>query len=127
MISNMSNGGKALTVVALSSIPKSTLPASTKSNSTPSAHIDSSPSPFIGVTAAKLLDVELEKECWQILARDWYLLGLVDTPSIGKLHHHLGLLSRDVESEEIHGVYHFVKRYIYLFVLNIVLISHSVV
>jgi protein SMG6 len=127
MISNTSNGGEALTLVALSSIPKSTSSASTKSNSNPSAHIDGSPSPSVGVAAAKLLDVEPEKEHWRILARDWYSLGLADTPGVGKLHHHLGLLSRDVESEEMRGVYHFVKRYVYLFVLNIVLISHGLV
>jgi hypothetical protein len=26
------------------------------------------------------------------------------------LHHHLGLLSREAEGEELRGVYHFVKR-----------------
>ena len=31
---------------------------------------------------------------------------------MGKLHHHLGLpLSREVEGEELRGVYHLVKRY----------------
>jgi protein SMG6 len=127
MINNTSNGGEALAVVALSSMPKSASPASTKTNSTPSARIDHSPSPSVGVAAAKLLDVEPEKERWRMIARDWYSLGLADTPGIGKLQHHLGLLSRDVESEEMRGVYHFVKRYVLLFVLNIVLICHCVV
>ena len=28
-----------------------------------------------------------------------------------KLHHHLGLLSREKDGEELRAVYHFVKRY----------------
>jgi hypothetical protein len=31
-------------------------------------------------------------------------------PGGGKLHHHLGPLSREPEGEELRGVYHFVKR-----------------
>ena len=83
-----------------------------KSNSdVPAARIDESPSPSVGLAAARLLDVEPEKERWRGIARDWYAAGLVDTPGTGKLHHHLGLLSREVEGEELRGVYHFVKRF----------------
>ena len=42
---------------------------------------------------------------------------IAEQPGTGKLHHHLGLLSREVEGEELRGVYHFIKRYfrIYFF------------
>lgn len=79
----------------------------------PAARIDDSPSPSIGVAAARLLDVEPEKERWRNIARDWYGAGLAEQPGTGKLHHHLGLLSREVDGEELRGVYHFVKRYVF--------------
>ncbi|KAF8964027.1 hypothetical protein BDZ97DRAFT_1904591 [Flammula alnicola] len=75
----------------------------------PAARIDDSPSPSIGVAAARLMDVEPEKERWRNIARDWYGAGLAEQPGTGKLHHHLGLLSREVDGEELRGVYHFVK------------------
>ncbi|PPR08027.1 hypothetical protein CVT24_010868 [Panaeolus cyanescens] len=75
----------------------------------PAARIDDSPSPSIGLAAARLLDVEPEKERWRNIARDWYGTGLTDQPGTGKLHHHLGLLSREAEGEELRAVYHFVK------------------
>ena|SRR5208282_4773588 len=77
----------------------------------PAARIDDSPSPSIGVAATRLLEVEPEKERWRNIARDWYAAGIAEQPGTGKLHHHLGLLSREVEGEELRGVYHFVKRY----------------
>ena len=79
----------------------------------PAARIDDSPSPSIGIAAARLLEVEPEKERWRNIARDWYAAGIAEQPGTGKLHHHLGLLSREVEGEELRGVYHFVKRYFY--------------
>ncbi|KAF9483772.1 hypothetical protein BDN70DRAFT_904058 [Pholiota conissans] len=85
-------------------------PGSAKSVSDfPAARIDDSPSPSIGVAAARLLELEPEKERWRNVARDWYGLGLAEQPGTGKLHHHLGLLSREVDGEELRGVYHFVK------------------
>jgi protein SMG6 len=57
-----------------------------------------------------LLEVEPEKERWRNIAGDWYAAGIAE-PGTGKLHHHLGLLSREVEGKELPGVYHFVKRY----------------
>lgn len=87
-------------------------PTSAKSVSdAPAARIDDSPSPSIGVAAARLLEVEPEKERWRNIARDWYAAGVAEQPGTGKLHHHLGLLSKEVEGEELRGVYHFVKRY----------------
>lgn len=77
----------------------------------PAARIDDSPSPSIGLAAARLLDIEPEKERWRNVARSWYGAGLADQPGTGKLHHHLGLLSREVEGEELRSVYHFFKRY----------------
>jgi protein SMG6 len=63
----------------------------------------------IGAEVAENWDVE-ERETWRITARDWYVLGLVDKPGEGRLHHHLGLLCRDVRGEEIRALYHFTKR-----------------
>ena len=78
----------------------------------PAARIADSSSPSIGLAAARLLEVEPEKERWRNIARDWYAAGIAEQPGTGKLHHHLGLLSREVEGEELRGVYHFVKRYL---------------
>jgi protein SMG6 len=77
----------------------------------PAARIDDSPSPSIGLATARLLEVEPEKERWRNIARDWYAAGIAEQPGMGKLHHNFGLLSREVEGEELRGVYHFVKRY----------------
>lgn len=35
---------------------------------------------------------------------------VVEFPGHSKLHHHLGLLSREAEGEELRAVYHFVKK-----------------
>jgi protein SMG6 len=72
-----------------------------------------SQTPSVGIAAARLLEVEPDREKWRSIARDWYATGLFEQPGTGKLHHHLGLLYREVESEELRGVYHFVKRYVY--------------
>ena len=120
-------GPEALTMAAVSTVqaaspPPSVPPSSAadrlsviseKSSSAsekPAARIDDSPSLSVGLAAAKLLNVEPEKERWRCIARDWYALGLADTPGAGKLHHHLGLLSREKDGEELRAVYHFVKR-----------------
>ena len=88
--------------------------ASTKSSSDrPAARIDDSPSPSIGLAAARLMDLEPEKERWRQIAREWYGAGLAEQPGTGKLHHHLGLLERKVEGEELRGCYHFVKRWVF--------------
>ncbi|KAH9053859.1 hypothetical protein EDB87DRAFT_1676684 [Lactarius vividus] len=68
-----------------------------------------SPSPSVGIVAARLMELEPEKDRWRRVARDWYAEGVAGTPGHGKLHHHLGLLSREAEGEELRGVYHFVK------------------
>jgi hypothetical protein len=68
---------------------------------------DDSPSPSIGVAAARLLEVGPEKERWRNIAKDWYAAVIAEQAG----NHHLGLLSREVEGEEPCGVYHFVKRY----------------
>lgn len=75
----------------------------------PAARIDDSP-----VTAARLMELEPEKEHWRNIARIWYSAGLSEQPGNGQLHHHLGLLSREGESEELRGVYHFPKRYAFI-------------
>ncbi|GLB35314.1 putative est1 DNA/RNA binding domain [Lyophyllum shimeji] len=75
----------------------------------PAARIDDSPSPSVGIAAARLMEVEPETERWRAIAREWYGAGLAEQPGTGKLHHHLGLLCREVEGEELKGVYHFAK------------------
>ncbi|KAJ7134972.1 hypothetical protein C8R43DRAFT_894524 [Mycena crocata] len=120
MVVGGTDSGTALTADAVSAAgtsadPSSDLlappaaPAPKSISDAPAARIDDSPSPSVGLAAARLLDVEPEKERWRCIARDWYGAGIADQPGAGKLHHHLGLLSREVEREELRGVYHFVK------------------
>lgn len=92
---------------------KSKSQISVKSSSDrPAARIDDSPTPSIGIVAARMMEVEPEKERWRGIATEWYAQGIADTPGAGKLHHHLGLLSREVEIEELRAIYHFVKRFV---------------
>ncbi|KIM82091.1 hypothetical protein PILCRDRAFT_8329 [Piloderma croceum F 1598] len=72
---------------------------SSSASEKPVARIDDSPSPSIGLAP--------EKERWRGIVRDWYAQGLADTPGNGKLHHHLGSLSREKEGEELGAIYHF--------------------
>ncbi|KAL1742791.1 hypothetical protein HDZ31DRAFT_42469 [Schizophyllum fasciatum] len=108
----------ALTTAALSEADKTSpdntlapppMPHAKSVSDAPAARIDDSPSPSIGVAAARLLELEPEKERWRMIAREWYALGLSEQPGNGKLHHHLGLLSREAEGEELRSMYHFVK------------------
>lgn len=68
--------------------------------------------PSVGIAAARLMVLEPERERWRQISREWYLKGLTFTPGMGKLHHHLGLLSsgEQGEKEELRAVYHFIKR-----------------
>lgn len=124
MVNDSGRGQGSLTIKAMSEAaadlnePSGEKSGSAKSISdAPAARIDDSPFPSIGLAAASLLEVEPEKERWRNIARNWYAAGIAEQPGTGKLHHHLGLLSREVEGEELRAVYHFVKRYfrIYLF------------
>jgi len=69
-----------------------------------------SPTPSVGIIAARLMELEPEKDRWRRIAREWYAKVVAEFPGRGKLHHHLGLLSREAEGEELRAVYHFVKR-----------------
>ncbi|GJE97087.1 hypothetical protein PsYK624_132970 [Phanerochaete sordida] len=92
----------------------------------PVARIDDSPppsvgeflqAPSVGIIAARMMEIEPEKERWRQISKDWYAKGLAFQPGSGKLHHHLGALSRDREAgekEELRAVYHFVKSMITL-------------
>jgi hypothetical protein len=64
----------------------------------------------VGIIAAQLMELEPEKDRWRRVARDWYAKVVAEFPGRGKLHHHLGLLSREAEGDELRAVYHFVKR-----------------
>lgn len=68
----------------------------------------------IGQHAAALLLLEPESERWRVVAREWYGMGLNDQPGTGRLHHYIGLLSRDATNngdprETLRTVYHFFK------------------
>ena len=70
--------------------------------------------PSVGIIAARMMELEPEKERWRQVSKEWYAKGLAFQPGSGKLHHHLGVLSRDREGgdkDELRAVYHFVKRY----------------
>ena len=54
----------------------------------PATRIDDNPSPSIGLAAARLLEVEPEKERWRNIARGWYAARIAEQPGTGKLHHH---------------------------------------
>ena len=69
-----------------------------------------SPSPSMGIVAARLMELELKKDHWQRVAHDWYAEGVAGTPGHSKLHHHLGLLGCKADGEELRGVYHLIKR-----------------
>ena len=67
----------------------------------------------VGIVAARQMELLPEKEHWRQISREWFTRGLAFAPGSGKLHHHLGMLSRDTdggEKEELRAVYHFVKR-----------------
>lgn len=64
----------------------------------------------IGVAALNDWEYE-EQETWRNTARDWYAKGLAETPAVGRLHHHLALLSK---GDELRALYHYVKRYDHL-------------
>lgn len=67
----------------------------------------------VGIVAARQMELLPEKEHWRQISREWFTKGLAFAPGSGKLHHHLGMLSRDADGceEELRAVYHFVKRY----------------
>ncbi|KAI0693720.1 hypothetical protein BC835DRAFT_1406670 [Cytidiella melzeri] len=68
--------------------------------------------PSVGVIAARQMELMPEKEQWRLISREWFTKGLAFTPTSGKLHHYLGMLSRDAEpseKEDLRAVYHFVK------------------
>lgn len=75
------------------------------------ARIDDSSIPSIGAHAAAIFDDEDERDTWRSTARNWYATGLKDTPGTGRLHHHIGMLGRDVDGEEMRSVYHLLKRW----------------
>lgn len=120
MVTSSNLSGAALTTDAVSKAAeatseesdskKSKSQISVKSSSDdPVARIDDSPTPSVGIAAARLMEVGPEKERWRCIAKEWYFQGLAETPGTGKLHHHLGLLSREVDCEELRAVYHFVR------------------
>ena len=74
------------------------------------SHVDESPAPSVGAWAAVEMGENDERETWRATARDWYAMGLKDTPGTGRLQYHLGTLTRDIKGEELRTVYHFMKR-----------------
>jgi len=82
---------------------------STNSNEKHLAHPDS-PTLSVGIVAARLMELEPEKDRWWRIACDWYAQVVAEFPGRGKLHHHLEPLSCEAEGKELHRVYHFIKR-----------------
>lgn len=60
----------------------------------------------IGQAALNDWDLE-EQETWREMAREWYALGLAESPGTGRLQHHLALLSK---GDELPALYHYTKR-----------------
>ncbi|OAX36866.1 hypothetical protein K503DRAFT_801693 [Rhizopogon vinicolor AM-OR11-026] len=83
MVTNNQLKGSALTTDAVSKAAaasendepvtaKSKSQMSVKSSSNrPAAQIDESPSPSIGIVAARMMDVEPEKQRWRNIAKEW--------------------------------------------------------
>ncbi|KAJ8463961.1 hypothetical protein ONZ45_g17401 [Pleurotus djamor] len=110
MVQSHLGHGALLTTAALSKVPngkadESDVPEDTQDSD---RHLGDQ-EPSIGLAAARNLEIEPEKERWRAIAQGWYGKGIAGIPGNGKLQHHLGLLSRDVEGEELRAVYHFVK------------------
>ena len=61
-------------------------------------HIQNIPS--VGQEAARLMELDSDKERWRQVAKEWFARGLAITPNSGKLQHHLGLLCRDKDSTD---------------------------
>jgi protein SMG6 len=118
LVSGSIDGGNALTDANVSKAaavsdalaPPKADDAKSISDEPVAPRIDDSHPPSVGLAAARAMELEPEKERWRVIAREWYAAGLADQPGTGKLHHHIGLLSREVEGEELRGVYHYVKR-----------------
>lgn len=66
----------------------------------PAASIDDCSSLSVGVVTAFPLGPEPEKERWRNVVWNWCSAGLLEQPGNGKLHHHLGLLSREVNQKD---------------------------
>jgi protein SMG6 len=118
MIPTPSHGSSSLTAAAVNGGFQTSPTGSTvsfsgaMSTSSGEKHLarPGSPTPSVGIIAARLMELEPEKDRWRRIARDWYAKVVAEFPGRGKLHHHLGLLSREAEGEELRAVYHFVKR-----------------
>ncbi|KAJ3767486.1 hypothetical protein FB446DRAFT_327400 [Lentinula raphanica] len=115
MTASSNTDGLALTTANVSEVTAHSMDTEERGVATkavsdvPAARIDDSPSPSVGIVAARALELPSEKEQWRRIAQDWYGRGLMRLPGEGKLHHHLGLLYREVEGEELRAIYHFVK------------------
>ncbi|KAH8833609.1 hypothetical protein DL96DRAFT_1666700 [Flagelloscypha sp. PMI_526] len=120
MIANAASTSSSLTQDALiraneltmeqsdSLAPPQNIPPRSLSND-PAARIDDSPSPSVGLAAARQMALEPEDERWRTIAIGWYSAGLVDQPNAGRLHYRLGCLSQQTPGEELRSLYHFIK------------------
>lgn len=114
VVSTPTPGNTLATTAAISALTQQT--AGAGPDATPSAQANviptgnNSPIPSVGIRAAAEMGESDERETWRATAREWYAMGLKDTPGAGRLQHHLGTLSRDVKGEELRAVYHFTKR-----------------
>lgn len=70
------------------------------------SHLDQRDNASVGSAALREWDLE-EKEVWRSTAQDWYAQALALAPGNGRLHHRLGVITRD---DELQCLYHFCKR-----------------
>ena len=62
------------------------------------------PTPSLDIVAARRMEPKAKKDRWRSIAHDWHAHVVSEYPGRGKLHHHLGPLSREAEVEELCGV-----------------------
>lgn len=101
----MAVAGLALRVTAST---QASVRSSTGRDLVPAKEVQARPIDAASIGDAALGDWELEEqETWRVMARDWYGQGIAETPGVGRLHHHLALLSK---GDEVRGLYHYSKR-----------------
>jgi hypothetical protein len=90
------------------------------------SRIDKSHPPSVGSVAARAMELEPENEQWHVIAREWYAAGLADQTAMDKHHHHIELLSREVEGMELRGDYHYKLKGDFLLILQLFIVLNSI-
>jgi protein SMG6 len=56
------------------------------------------------------MGVESKKKGWRSVAREWFARSVAVRLSAGEPYHHLGVLGRNPQDEELRAMYHSVRR-----------------